>query len=109
MTHRAKKIVFITERLILDGVLKIVEREGATGYTVSAAGGKGSRQIRAENRAHVVEAFSNVQVDVIVPTAELAERIAEAVAAAYFENYSGITYIQDVEVLRPHKFGRPIP
>lgn len=106
MTHQAKKVVIITEKLILDGVLKIVEGAGATGYTVHAAGGKGSRNIRSEDRPRVVDAFANVQVDVIVSKTEVAHRIAEEVAATYFENYSGITYIQDVEVLRPHKFLR---
>ena len=36
--------------------------------------------------------------------AETAERIAGKVAETYFENYSGITYLEDVEILRPHKF-----
>jgi hypothetical protein len=39
--------------------------------------------------------------------AEAAEGIAEKVATTYFNNYSGITYLQDVEILRPHKFTRP--
>lgn len=107
MTHRARKVVIITEKLILDGVLKIVEEEGATGYTVHAAGGKGSRNVRSQDRPRVVEAFSNVQVEVIVSKPEVAERIAEVVAETFFDNYSGITYIQDVDVLRPQKFLRP--
>lgn len=106
MTHRAKKIVIITEKLILEGVLKIVERAGATGYTVFSAGGKGSRGVRSEDRPRVVDAFANVQVDVITGSDEVAHRIAEEVATTYFENYSGITYLEDVEILRPQKFAR---
>jgi nitrogen regulatory protein PII len=106
MTHEAKKVVIITEKLILEGVLKIVEAEGATGYTVHRTGGKGSRNVRTQDRPRVVDEFTNVQVDVIVSDPSVALRIAEAVAATYFENYSGITYIQDVEVLRPNKFLR---
>ncbi|MEM8606121.1 MAG: hypothetical protein AAGF92_03400 [Myxococcota bacterium] len=103
MFYDVKKVVIITEKLIRDGVLKIVEAAGATGYTVHETGGKGSRGIRSEERPHVVEAFFNVQVDVIA-TEAVARQIAEEVAATYFTNYSGITYVQDVEILRPAKF-----
>ena len=106
MAHKAKKVVIITEKLILGNVLKIIEDAGATGYTVIAAGGKGSRGVRSEDRPKVVDAFSNVQIDVIVGSDATANRIAEEVANRYFENYSGITYLEDVEILRPHKFER---
>ncbi|MEO1092102.1 MAG: hypothetical protein AAFX81_15850 [Pseudomonadota bacterium] len=104
MTHRAKKTVIITEKLILEGVVKIVERCGGTGYTVVAAGGKGSRNVRSQDRPRVVDGFANVQIEVICASAEIATHIAEEVAATYFENYSGITYLEDVEILRPGKF-----
>jgi nitrogen regulatory protein PII len=100
-------VVIITEKLILDNVLKIVEGAGATGYTVTAAGGKGSRNVRSEDRTKVIDAFSNVKIEAILGNAEAAEGIAEKVATTYFNNYSGITYLQDVEILRPHKFTRP--
>jgi nitrogen regulatory protein PII len=106
MTHKAKKVVIIAEKLILERILKIVEAAGATGYTVTAAGGKGSRNVRSEDRPRVVDAFSNVKIEVILGDAPAAERIAEEVANTYFGNYSGITYLQDVEILRPHKFTR---
>ena len=106
MTHKAKKVVIITEKLILDRVLEIVEGAGATGYTVTSAGGKGSRNVRSEARTTVVEAFSNVKIEVIVGDATAAERIATEVADTCFGNYSGVTYLQDVEILRPHKFTR---
>ncbi|MEL6480127.1 MAG: hypothetical protein AAFU72_01915 [Pseudomonadota bacterium] len=104
MTYKATKVVIITEKLIAEGVVKIIEECGGTGYTIVAAGGKGSRGVRAFERAAVVDAFSNVKIDVICAEVETAQRIADAVAAAYFENYSGITYLEPVEILRPHKF-----
>ncbi len=104
MTHKATKVVIITEKLILDGVAEIVEAAGASGYTVVRAGGKGSRGVRPSSGPAVVDAFSNVKIEVITASREMAERIADDVAAAYFENYSGITYIEEVEILRPHKF-----
>jgi nitrogen regulatory protein PII len=105
MTHKAKKVVIITEKVIVDRVLKIVEDAGATGYTVSAVGGKGSRNVRSEDRPKIVDALSNVQIEAIVGADDVANRIAEEVANTFFTNYSGITYLEDVEILRPHKFG----
>lgn len=104
MTHKATKIVIITEKLIQDGVAKIIQDAGASGYTVVAAGGKGSRGVRSSGRPAVVDAFANVKIEVITSSREMADRIADEVAATYFENYSGITYLEEVEVLRPHKF-----
>ncbi|MCR9122849.1 MAG: hypothetical protein NXH91_11300 [Phyllobacteriaceae bacterium] len=104
MTHKATKIVIITEKLIVDGVTKIIEEAGASGYTMVQAGGKGSRGVRSSGRPAVVDAFANVKIEVITATREMAEQIADNVAARYFDNYSGITYLEEVEILRPHKF-----
>ena len=107
MTHDASKIVIITEKIIADGVAGILEREGATGYTMVAAGGKGSRGVRPATRPAIVEDFANVKIEAIVPDMEIAERIADAVAAEFFGNYSGITYLEPVQILRKHKFVQP--
>ncbi len=104
--HQATKVVIITERSILDGVAEIIEANGATGYTYVQAGGKGSRGKRAIDRVpQVAGIHANVKIEVIVADHDVAERIVEAVATRYFENYSGIAYVEPVEILRPHKFG----
>lgn len=103
--YAATKIVIITERSILESVADLVEECGATGYTYTAAGGKGSRGRRRIDRApQVAGILENVKIEVIVPDYATAERIAEAVASTFFENYSGITYIEPVQILRPGKF-----
>ena len=104
MTHKATKIVIITEKLIFDGVVQIIEDAGASGYTMVAAGGKGSRGVRTSGQAAVVDAFANVKIEVITASREMADEIADKVAAQYFDNYSGITYLEEVEILRVHKF-----
>lgn len=104
MTHTAVKIVVITEKVILEGVVEIIDAAGASGYTVVNAGGKGSRGIRTQSRAQVVDALRNVKIEVICSSREQAEEIAENVSAKYFKNYSGITYLEGVEILRPGKF-----
>ncbi|UOE93854.1 hypothetical protein [Alkalihalobacillus sp. LMS39] len=103
--HKAKKVVIITEKLILKGVCQIIEECGGTGYTIVAAGGKGSRNVRStSDRALVIEDFANVKIEVIVKSIAMAETIMEQVNAKYFQNYSGITYVEDVEILRSKKF-----
>ncbi len=103
--HKAEKVVIITEKMISKGVCEIIEACGATGYTIVAAGGKGSRNVRStSDRASVIDDFANVKIEVIVNDKAMAEEIMDQVAGQYFENYPGITYVEDVEILRPTKF-----
>ena len=104
MVYKARKLVIITEKLILEGVARIIEACGATGYTVVAAGGKGSRGVRSQDRPAVVDGFANVKIEVITANPEIAERIVERVAEVYFPHYSGIAYLEEVEILRRAKF-----
>lgn len=104
MTYVAVKVVIITEKIIFDGVATIIQEMGGTGYTVVAAGGKGSRAVRTATGASVVDAFRNVKIEVIVSDMQMAENIADAVAERFFQDYSGITYLEEVKILRPHKF-----
>lgn len=102
--YQATKIVIITERTILDGVTRLIESGGGTGYTHVDAGGKGSRGKRSANRPGVSGVMSNVKIEAIVSDKAKAEAIITAVSETYFENYSGIAYVEPVEILRPHKF-----
>jgi nitrogen regulatory protein PII len=104
MTSSATKIVIITEKLILGQVTKLIESTGASGYTVVAAGGKGSRGVRSSGPAAVIDEFSNVKIEVITADRTKATRIADKVAERFFDHYSGIIYLEGVEVLRPQKF-----
>jgi len=105
--HEAEKVIIITEKLILKGVCEIIEACGATGYTIVAAGGKGSRNVRStSDRASVIDDFANVKIEVIVNDKDMAERIMDQVAGKYFENYPGIAYVEDVKILRPKKFDK---
>ncbi len=104
--HHAEKAVVITEKIIAKGICEIIEACGSTGYTIVAAGGKGSRNVRStSDRASVVEDFANVKIEVIVNDKAMAEDIVNQITEKYFENYSGITYLENVEILRPGKFG----
>lgn len=103
--HPAKKLVIITEKLIATGVCAIIDECGATGYTIIAAGGKGKHSTHATSeRATVIGDFSNVKIEVILYDKNVAQQIIERVAETYFKNFPGITYLENVEILRPFKF-----
>ena len=102
--HDATKLVIITESILLDRIADLLLAKGATGYTHVRAGGKGSRGKRSGHLGSPSGLDANVKIEVIVADHAMAEDIADAVASAFFENYSGITYLEPVEILRPHKF-----
>ncbi|EAZ91587.1 P-II family nitrogen regulator [Crocosphaera chwakensis] len=105
MTQKASKLVIVTEKVLLKKVAKIIDKAGATGYTVVAAGGKGSRGVRSSGQPTVGDAFSNVKFEVLTPNRDMAVKISDEVAAQFFDDYSGIAYICDVmEVLHAHTF-----
>ncbi|WP_414574841.1 P-II family nitrogen regulator [Anabaena sp. CCY 9402-a] len=105
MTQKASKLVIVTEKVLLKKVAKIIDEVGATGYTVVAAGGKGSRGVRSSGQPTVGDIYTNVKFEVLTPSRDMAVKIADEVAAQFFKDYSGITYICDVmEVLYAHQF-----
>ncbi len=104
MTYIATKVIIVTEKIILKRVAEVIEQAGGSGYTVIASGGKGSRGIRTTGSAAVVDDFSNIKIEVVTMDRDAAERIATNVAEKFFQDYSGITYLETVEILRPHKF-----
>jgi nitrogen regulatory protein PII len=103
MEHH-NKLVIVTEKLLLKQIAKIIEDAGASGYTVMAAGGKGSRNVRSTGHPHVSESYSNIKIEVLTANREIALKISDEVATQFFDNYSGITYICQAEVLHAHKF-----
>ncbi|MFG3817624.1 P-II family nitrogen regulator [Limnothrix redekei] len=107
MAKPAKKLVIITEKVLLKKVAKIIEECGAKGYTVLETGGKGSRNVRSSGQPNVSDTQANIKFEVLTDTRTLAEAIADRVAAEFFLNYAGIIYICDAEVLYAHSFCGP--
>ena len=105
MTQQASKLVIITEKLLLKQIAKIIDEAGATGYTVVAAGGKGSRNVRSSGQPSISDTYSNIKIEVLTPNRDMAVKISDEVAAQFFDDYSGIAYLCNVmEVLHAHKF-----
>jgi nitrogen regulatory protein PII len=102
--EKAQKIVIITEKVITNAVTALVEECGASGYTTSPAGGKGSRGVRSTDREVLSDTFANIKIEIIINDQKLAYEIAEKVVQTFFQNYSGIVFVEDVNIIRPEKF-----
>ncbi|NJL97358.1 MAG: hypothetical protein HC818_04075 [Synechococcaceae cyanobacterium RM1_1_27] len=103
-TKAASKLVIVTEKSLLKQIAKIIDDAGATGYTVVSAGGKGSRNVRSSGQPNISETFSNIKIEVLTPSREMALKISDTVAAQFFDDYSGIAYLCNVEILHAHRF-----
>ncbi|MGB3457435.1 MAG: DUF3240 family protein [Litorimonas sp.] len=104
MFSQATKVVLIVERLIQDDVVDILERGGAKGYTIVPGSGKGEHSRRRGRGAHIVDDFTIVRIEFIIADAAKARALAEEVATTWFEQYPGIVYVSDVEVIRAERF-----
>ncbi|EAW38644.1 P-II family nitrogen regulator [Lyngbya sp. PCC 8106] len=107
MAKPAKKLVIITEKLLLKKIAKIIDEAGATGYTVLETGGKGSRNMRSSGQPSVSDTTSNIKFEVLTENQEMALEISDKIAVQFFNDYAGIAYICDAEVLYAHKFCGP--
>ncbi len=104
MTQKASKLVLVTEKLLLKKIVKIIDEAGAAGYTVMEAGGRGSRNVRSSGQPNVGDTFANIKIEVLTANRDIAVKISDKIAAEFFDDYSGIAYICDAEVLHAHKF-----
>lgn len=103
MATKASKLVIVTEKLLLKQITKLIEEAGATGYTIMPAGGKGSRNVRSSGQPTVSDTYANIKIEVLTPNREMALKISDEIAAEFFDNYSGMAYICDVEILQAHR------
>ncbi len=107
MAKQANKLVIITEKILLKKIAQIIAEAGATGYTVVETGGKGSRNVRSSGQPSVSDTESNIKFEVLTENRDMAEKIADTVAVKFFNDYAGIAYICNAEVLYAHSFCGP--
>jgi nitrogen regulatory protein PII len=100
-THPRKRVEIIVERARAPAILERIQALGATGYTlvpdVSGHGRQGDM-----GRGEVFDVFRSVMILVIAP--EALARTIMAHVHAMLENYTGIVYLSDVEVVRADHF-----
>ncbi|MDZ4279620.1 MAG: transcriptional regulator [Hydrogenophaga sp.] len=94
-----KLLTVVCEAALETTLLRDLEALDARGYTVTDARGKGSRGRRDATWGP----HANIRVEVLC-TAETALAISAALRERYYDNYSMILFVADVEVLRPEKF-----
>ncbi len=107
MAKPATKLVIVTEKLLLTKIAKIIKKAGATGYTVVDAGGEGSRNVRSSGQLTVSNTSSNVKIEVLTDSRDMALEISDEITLNYFDDYSGIVYLCEAEVLSANKFCGP--
>ncbi len=104
MSQQVWKLTIIAEEILSKKIVRVIKGAGATGYTVMAAGGEGNRNVRSTGEPSVSHTLSNVKIEVLTGTRDLADKITHEIETKYYVDYSIITYISQVEALRDHKF-----
>jgi hypothetical protein len=57
-----------------------------------------------ESQATVVEDFSEVKIEVLIKEQERLDAIVKSLMEDFFQEHSGIVYLEKVEILRPERF-----
>jgi hypothetical protein len=97
--HTRTLLTVICEAALEKKLVADLEQLGAPGWTISDARGRGAHGVRSAGW----ETESNIRVEVICAP-ELAERLASHLQQRYYANYAMVSYLAQVEVLRPEKF-----
>jgi len=93
-----KCITVVSEAVVTEHIINDFLKLGASGYTTTAAEGKGSRGLRAsewEGR--------NVKIEALV-SSPVADKILECLSENYFKNFAVIAWVHDVNVVRGEKY-----
>lgn len=101
-TTAMKLVTVVTEGLLKEKVIALLKRHACTGFTITRTDGEGSRGVRASDWEG-----PNLKIESIV-SVETGEAIVEDLAEKYFDNYSLVAWLTDVQVLRGEKFATTI-
>jgi nitrogen regulatory protein P-II 2 len=97
-TASLRKVTIVAEALLEERLLRLVREGGARGFTVGEVRGEGSRGVRASDWEG-----KNVRIETLV-SPEVADRLLEHVAEAYFPQFAVVAWVEDVEVVRGDKY-----
>lgn len=97
--YDTKLLTIICEALAQKNITDILEKNNASGYTFYEVGGNGSKGIRGQG----LQNEKNIKLEVILQEEKL-YRILEEIARTLFSDYSIVTYVNDVGVIRIEKF-----
>lgn len=97
-TVTLKLVTMIAEPVLEERLTRALRTQGATGWTVSACRGEGSRGMRVGDVPG-----DGIRIETVV-SAEAAVRILDMVARDYFPSYAVIAWLTDVQVVRGEKY-----
>ncbi len=93
-----KLVTIICEPVLISSILKMTSDLGATGFTVTDVRGQGNGE---KSSGEIPDSKSKIE---IIAEPDLALVLIQTLAEKFFENYSLITYVSDISILRPKKF-----
>lgn len=94
-----KLLTIVTEAALEATLVREIEALGARGYTITDARGNGGQGKRDASWAP----HANIRLEVLCD-ADTARAICTALRECYYDNYSMVMYVSEVDVLRPEKF-----
>ena len=94
-----KLITIICESCLEGQITQASIKLGARGYTVCDARGKGAHGLRDGSWPEK----GNIRIEIICDE-PIATRVLDLLVENYYQNYTFVTFVADVGVLRPEKF-----
>jgi nitrogen regulatory protein P-II 2 len=91
-------VTIVAETALKTRLAKDLKTLGASGYTITAANGEGSRNSRAGD----VDG-GNVMIQCLV-SRDLSVSIMNHLEADYFENYAVVAWVSPAEVIRKERY-----
>ena len=98
MTVRLKLVTIVSEGLLKEKMGDLLQKHGATGFTMVRAEGRGSRGVGATDWEGPNYRFE------VITSKKIADQILNAVQEKFLEHYAVIVWLSDVDVLRGDKF-----
>ena len=93
-----KLLTVVVEAALEHRLIKDIEKQGARGFTVSPAHGKGPRDLRAGDLEG-----GTIRLETVVSN-EVLEKILELLKTNYFPHYACSAWVSQVEVVRDERY-----
>lgn len=97
-TTDLKLLTIITEPLLEQKLVDLIQASGARGHTISDCRGDGSRGIRAGDLSG-----KNIKIESVV-SPEVAKKLMSILQKDYFPRFALIAFLTDVSVVRGEKY-----
>jgi nitrogen regulatory protein PII len=97
--YNVKLLTITCEILAQTNVIDILHKHHISGYTFYEVSGNGSKGIRGQG----FQSEKNIKIEVILQEEKLSD-VLEEIARTLFSDYTIITYVSDVGVVRIEKF-----